>query len=232
MKLGIFTDSHYSSAEVLCGVRFNSKSLGKIKIAMEHFKKENCDLVVCLGDVTDYEDTHEKEVENLRAVSKVLKESGLKTYIVMGNHDGFAFCRDDFYGIVGKEFIPENITVEDKKLIFLDTCFFDNGKRYAPGDDDWTNSYLKDTDGLEKDLCNAPDNVYVFMHHNIDPEVWEDHRVKNSDEIIEILKKSGKVKTVFQGHCHPGHKSVYDGIEYVTLPAMCEREDAYYVFEI
>ena len=232
MKLGIFTDSHYSSAEVTCSVRYNNKSLAKIKTAMEYFKKENCDLAVCLGDVTDYEDTHEKEVENLRAVSEVLKDSGLKTYIVMGNHDGFAFYKDDFYNIVGREFIPENITVEDKKLIFLDTCYFDNGKIYAPEDDDWTNSFLKDTAGLENELREAHGEVYVFMHHNIDPEVRSDHRVKNSDKIIEILKISKKVKTVFQGHYHSGHRSVYDGIEYLTLPAMCEREDAYFIFEI
>ena len=30
MKLGIFTDSHYSSSELTCGCRYNSRSLEKI----------------------------------------------------------------------------------------------------------------------------------------------------------------------------------------------------------
>ena len=36
MKLGIFTDSHYSSATVSCTVRYNSKSLTKIKKATKY----------------------------------------------------------------------------------------------------------------------------------------------------------------------------------------------------
>ena len=35
MKLGIFTDSHYSSQEVTCGNRYNSRSLEKIRKAMK-----------------------------------------------------------------------------------------------------------------------------------------------------------------------------------------------------
>ena len=71
MKLGMFTDPHYSSAEVTCGVRYNSRSLEKIKKAYEDFEKENCDLVICLGDLIDHEDSHERVVENLKAVAGV-----------------------------------------------------------------------------------------------------------------------------------------------------------------
>ena len=35
MKIGIFTDSHFSSAEVTCGNRYNSRSLEKIRRADE-----------------------------------------------------------------------------------------------------------------------------------------------------------------------------------------------------
>ena len=68
MKMGLFTDSHYSSAEMTCGNRYNSKSLYKIKKAFEYFQNEKCDLVVCLGDLIDKEDDHKKEVKNLKEI--------------------------------------------------------------------------------------------------------------------------------------------------------------------
>ena len=53
MKVGIFTDSHFSSAEVTCNNRYNNKSLQKIKRAYEYYDKEKCDMVICLGDLID-----------------------------------------------------------------------------------------------------------------------------------------------------------------------------------
>ena len=47
-----------------------------------------------------------------------------------------------------------------------------------------------------------------------------------------MLARSGRVKTVYQGHYHPGAESIHDGIKYVTFPAMCESEGAYFVIEI
>lgn len=55
MKLGIFTDSYYSTAEVTCGKRYNNKSLEKIQEAYKHFQTEKCDFVICLGDFIDKE---------------------------------------------------------------------------------------------------------------------------------------------------------------------------------
>ena len=96
MKIGLFTDSHYSSAPLTCGNRFNNQSLRKIKEAMNAFKKEQCDLVVILGDVTDTEPTREQEKQNLRQIAQVLDTSGLKVVCMMGNHDAFVFSPDEF----------------------------------------------------------------------------------------------------------------------------------------
>ena len=101
MKLGIFTDSHYSSQEITCGNRYNSRSLEKIKQAYCYFEEEKCDLVICLGDLTDKESTHEKEVENLSKIAQIISNSPLKTVCLMGNHDAFALCENEFYDILG-----------------------------------------------------------------------------------------------------------------------------------
>ncbi|MBQ1224072.1 MAG: hypothetical protein IIX84_07285, partial [Oscillospiraceae bacterium] len=75
-------------------------------------------------------------------------------------------------------------------------------------------------------------DVYIFMHQNIDPAIHESHRLYNTDEMNRIIRESGKVKAVFQGHYHAGAQNVYDGIKYIAFPAMCENDDARFVVEL
>ncbi|MBQ7046029.1 MAG: metallophosphoesterase [Clostridia bacterium] len=231
MKLGIFTDSHYSSQKVTCGNRYNSKSLEKIKAAYEFFESQKCDLVVCLGDLIDKEASHEKEVENLKNVAKIINNSSLKTICLMGNHDAFAFTEAEFYEILGN-CKPKNVNADDKALLFLDACYFKNGNHYLPGDTDWTDTFYPHIQDLKIQLEKATGDVYIFVHQNLDPTIREDHRVYNSAEINTLLLNSGKVKTVFQGHYHTGNKCIYNDISYLTFPALCENENAYFIEEI
>lgn len=230
MKIGIFTDSHYSSQEITCGKRHNSRSLDKIKKAYSFFQEEKCNQVICLGDLIDKEDSHGKEVENLKKIAEVIKNSGIPTICIMGNHDAFAFTTEEFYDIL-EDCHPINRGSTEKKLIFLDACYFENGKHYMPGDSDWTDTCLTESTlaWLETELNNSDTDTYIFMHQNIDPCISQDHRLANADKIIRIIEKSTVVKKVFQGHYHPGKKTVQNGVEYITLPAMCENENAYYI---
>lgn len=232
MKLGIFTDSHYSSAEVNCGNRYNNRSLTKINEAFKYFRKEKCDLVICLGDLIDTEEEHSKEVANLKEISRDLSNFNLKTYILMGNHDAFAFTVDEFYDILGEQYRPENIYGKNNNLIFIDACYFKSGIHYMPGDSDWTDTFYPETDKLGELLSNITGDTYIFMHQNIDPTIRPDHRLYNDSTVREILEKSNKVKKVFQGHYHPGNTSELNGIGYEAYPAMCEKENAYYIIEL
>ena len=231
MKIGIFTDSHYSSKALTCKKRYNSKSLEKIKHAYRFFEKENCDLVICLGDLTDKEATHEEEIRNLTELAKVINESPLKTVSLMGNHDAFAFSQEEFYKILGLE-KPEVMEADHKTLLFLDGCYFKNGNRYMPGDTDWKDTFYPYTQDLKNQLAKATGDVYVFVHQNLDPDVRGDHRLHNVEEINRILRESGKVKSVYQGHYHPGRQGIQGKIRYVTFPAMCENEFACFIEKI
>ena len=226
MKLGIFTDSHYSSSALTCGQRYNSRSLEKIKEAYRIFEDAGCDLVLCLGDLTDTETTYEKECENLRACAAVMDASPLPTLCLMGNHDAFVFTVDAFYDILGEHHKPHTVSTEDAVLIFLDACHFATGVHYQPGDYDWTDTYYPDTEDLRKQLVSADKPVCVFLHQDIDPSISEDHRLSNDAQIRQILEDSGGVSWVISGHYHPGMESVHHGIRYLTLPALCERETA------
>jgi len=231
MIIGIFTDSHYSSQEVTCGNRYNSKSLEKIRQAYAFFEAESCDLVVCLGDLIDKEAAHETEVENLSAVAAVIKKSRIKTICLMGNHDAFAFTEAEFYEIVsGCE--PRPIKAEGKTLLFLDACYFKNGKHYLPGDEDWTDTFYPYPETLQKQITEASGDVYLFVHQNIDPNIRADHRLHNTEAINRILQESGTVKAVYQGHYHPGMESMHGTIVYRAFPAMCENDAAYSILSL
>lgn len=232
MKIGIFTDPHYSSAEITCGKRYNSQSLRKIEKAVNYFAEEKCDLILCLGDLIDREKSHEKEIQNLRQVAAVLATSNIPTFCIMGNHDAFAFSVEEFYEILGKERKPVDISNEWVSLLFLDTCYFQNGIHYMPGDSDWTDTFLPNAEELKNKLSNLKSSVYIFLHQNLDPNIPDNHRVANDEVIRKIIETSGIVKKVYQGHYHPGNKTELNGIEYVTFPAMCENEKAYFIVKL
>ena len=164
-------------------------------------------------------------------IAKVIQDSPLNSVCLMGNHDAFAFEQREFYEILGIA-KPETVKAGNKTLIFIDACYFKNGNHYMPGDSDWTDTFYPHIRELEKQLADAAGDVYIFMHQNIDPALPEAYRLANAEEIRRILEESGVVKAVIQGHYHAGKKTINKGITYITLPAMCEREGAYYMLEM
>ena len=233
MKIGLFTDSHYSSQEVTCGCRYNNQSLRKIREAYTAFEAADCDLVICLGDLTDKEDAHQKEAENLREIAELIAASPIPTVCVMGNHDAFTMSAEEFYGILSG-CVPENRELDGKQLLFLDACYYQSGEHYAPGDDlgRWTDTCYPFLDELEQVLSATTKETYIFLHQSVDPAIREDHRLHNADLLAKLFARCGKVKAVYQGHYHPGMESEHDGIRYITLPAMCERENAYFILTL
>lgn len=231
MKIGIFTDSHYSSAEITCGNRYNSASLSKIREAYQSFKRENCDMVVSLGDLIDCENEHDREIKNLVQISRIIKESGIPTVAVMGNHDAFTFTEDEYYDILGRDCRPYSRNIGGKNMVFLDTCYFQDGSRYKPGDSDWTDTYFPDMEGLQREISQMSGDIYIFMHQNIDPSLPEEYRVSNAEAIRHMIERNGNVRGVYQGHYHKGNRLELNGISYVTFQAMCSYEDACYIVD-
>jgi len=232
MKIGLFTDSHYSSQEITCGVRRNRESLRKIREAYRFFEEKGCGLVICLGDLTDAEEDHSEEIRHLQEAADVIAASPIETVCVMGNHDGFAFYEEEFYRILGEVRRPSTRVYSGCKLLFPDACYLASGRHYAPGDTDWTDTYFPHVEWLERELTGWDGEAVLFLHQTLDPNVPEHSRVKNDREIRAILEKSGRVKRVFQGHHHPGGDTVWNGIRYRTLPALCEGEGVFFVEEI
>ena len=237
MKLGLFSDPHFCPKDVTCGTRRPALSFGKIREAMEVFRAETVDLVVCLGDLADECGTPEENIAAAEELSAMIRSFGLPVFCVPGNHDYQNFTREEFARYTGGLNAPPSYrTGEGKTLIFLDANCADNGTVYRRNALDWTNAYLTEEQrDILRDALTPEETkeAYVFVHQNLDPTVESHHIIRNAADVREMIRTSGKVKAVFQGHYHPGKESVIDGLPYHTLPAMCEgEENRFFVMEI
>ena len=232
MKIGLFADPHYSSQELTGGNRRNNLSLGKMRAALEHFAAAGCDRVICLGDLTDTEDTKEKEIANMGEIAALFSEFSMPVHVIMGNHDAYVFTAEEFYALLGG-CEPVDIHEEGKHLLFLNTNYTASGIPYTPHGFHWDDVGLPDPEGLREQLAALDGDVYLFMHQNVDPAIpAQDHRLANADEVCAIIEDSGMVKAVYQGHFHWGNRSSRGGVEYITLPAMAVYDETCMIIEV
>lgn len=236
MKLGLFTDPHYSTKELTCKTRRPSLSYGKIGEAMEHFAREGVDMVICLGDLVDDCGSTEENIEAIKRITDLVRSYGIPFYCMMGNHDYQNFTRAEFDSYTRGAYPPFSLEMGESLLIFLDCNYRKCGRIYGPDDVDWKDTRLPDEQltKMRKLIEASPEKeIYVLSHQNIDSGIRADHVTDNADEIRAILSSHANVRAVIQGHYHRGHDNVIDGIQYHTLPAMCEGEGNYFeIFEV
>lgn len=228
MKIGLFTDPHYSDKIIPSDNRYHRRSYDKISEAMSYFKDENVDLVVCLGDLTDDCENVNDNPKALKEISNLINSFGIKFYSLMGNHDYLSFTKEEFNEYTNGAYPPFSIETEKSMLIFLDCNYEVGGKPYQKRNVDWTNTFLpkEQLDNLKEKL-KTPKDVYIFSHQSIDPTIEQNHVVKNTKEIREVLNNKN-TKMVIQGHFHPGKDTLIGKIRYYTLAAMCESENNLY----
>ena len=231
MKIGVFTDAHYCRADVLCDTRRPSLSLSKIREAMKAFAREAVDFCICLGDITDHSpsDTKESIAACLREALSLIRSYEIPFFLVPGNHDYLATTRKDFES-EGIKIPPYIHYAGGYRFIFLDANYRSDGRCFDTAGVEWTDSKLPEDQlrFLKEALEEATHPCIVLIHENLDPFVDALHIVKNAEEARKVIRESGKVKLVLQGHFHPGAEHTVDGIPYVTLPAKCEGENNSY----
>ena len=225
VRIGFYSDPHYALRQQPGEIRQRRKSLERMQKAYALFEDEKCDLVICMGDLIDHDESHAQEIENLTKVAQVIHSSSMPTMCIMGNHDAFSFTQEEFYRVLGG-CEPMDLFLKGKNLIFEDACWFENGKHYMPGDEDWTDTCIPDLPAFAHKLSELEGEIHLFLHQSLDPDIDHYHRLNNADQVVDILEKNGRVRSVIQGHYHPGKKSCHNGIRYITFAALCEQEEA------
>jgi len=232
LKFGLVTDTHYADREP-GGTRFYRQSDGKLQEAVELMNQEKVDFMIHLGDFKDQdpEPVEAKTIEYTRHLEEVFSQFAGPRYHVIGNHDVDSISKQQFQEIV------ENTNIDQTKtyysfdhgnfhFVVLDANFRPDGIAYDKGNFKWDEALINEAQltWLQQDLNNTKKPTIVFCHQLLDAEVSSAHVVKNATEVQQVLKDSGKVLAVFQGHIHDEVHHVTDGIHYYTLHAMVEMD--------
>jgi len=228
VRFGIVTDCHYADTDP-AGTRFYRESLDKLSECVARMNAEGVDFLIELGDFKDQDrpPVESRTLQHLQTVEAVFREFAGRRYHVLGNHDMDSLSKRQFLENVENTGVDPmrsyySFDVRGLHGIVLDANYKADGSDYDHGDFDWTDANIPphELDWLRRDLTNSRGPVVVFIHQLLDGtgSVY----VKNAAEVREVLRASGRVLAVFQGHHHEGAYSHLDGIHYYTLKATVE----------
>ena len=231
MKIGLFSDTHYCNADYIGKFRRPLLSYNKTRDIMETFKREGVDLVFCLGDMTDHDETSTKEdiIACFKKLYKLILSYDIPFCLVPGNHDYLVMSAQDMENTSTFITPPHTIHTESCDFVILDANYRSNMERFDTAGVEWTDSNLprEQIEYLTRELSVSKPHV-VLVHECLDPYVEEHHIIKNAAQIRKIISDSGTVKAVISGHFHEGSEHIIDSVPYITLPAVCENEQNLY----
>ncbi len=224
VTIGIITDVHYSERDTIWS-RYFRDSLLKVRSAVQFFNHVNPDFCVFLGDNIDKGLATETEIEYLKLIeSEYAKFNGTRHYVI-GNHDLASFSKEYFLKICGSREKYYSFDHGQFHFVILDACYNQDESDYNSGNFDWREAYIPrfEQEWLIKDLQNSNKKAVIFVHQRLDDDDGL-HGIRNSDVVRQILRDSGKVIAVFQGHDHFGAINYIDGINYFTFQAVVEGQ--------
>lgn len=237
MKIGVFSDLHYCSAENLGLGREPRRGFERFKKMLLLFAENGVDACVCLGDLIDRAqgDTKAQVLQYLAECVSQIRDFDLPFYLVPGNHDFVDLCREDFKntGITLAPFVLEGDSVT---LIALDANYRASGGHFDIDGEKWNDAHVppEQLRLLDDALSSSSIPCVVLIHENLDPCVDFEHQARNAHEVNEIISRhADKIRAVIQGHFHYGADNTHFGIPYHTVKSICVfDEDFFEIIEI
>jgi hypothetical protein len=242
VRFGIVTDCHYADTDV-AGTRFYRESLDKLAECVTRMNAERVDFLVELGDLKDQDKppVESRTLQYLRDAETVLQRFRGPTYHVLGNHDMDSLSKQQFLANVENTRIDSACSYysfdgNGLHCIVLDANYKADGSDYDHGNFDWKDANVppRELAWLRRDLAASRGPVIIFIHQLLDGT--GSVHVENASEVRQVLRASGKVLAIFQGHHHPGAYSLIDGIHYYTLQAVVEghgkENNSYAIVEV
>ena len=223
MKIGVFADAHYAHKEIAARTRRPNLSLGKIKAAMDAFRKANVDYCICMGDLVDANEDSNEDMVCVQEALNCIRSYGIPFVLVPGNHDYQSFTGEEWTSLIG-QLPPYAIDAQTHRFVFLDANYRSDFRRFDDAGVVWTDSNIppEQIERLKELLATSDLPCVVFVHENLDDSVEARHVIHNAADVRACIRSAENVRLVVQGHYHKGAESVIDGIPYKTIPAMCE----------
>lgn len=216
LRIGLLNDLHYDG-----GV----EALNRLYEAVATINHGGIGLLVVLGDLIEPR-SETNALRLLREVSALCDSFHGTTRYMPGNHDLDYLTKAQFYnalGCAGDE-SKGSFKQEGIDFICIDGNFSPDGTEYACGNFNWEEACVPDEQlaWLRKQLAAAKEPVVLFSHQRID--VPGKFSIQNHAAVRDVIRQSGKVKAVFQGHQHADDLQQIDGTAYYTLGA--HKDDA------
>lgn len=239
MKIGIIADLHLPKKERPPRPEPGKKpepvpddpTTVKVKAFYEKAKAEKYDFVFNLGDLISDSGDENANYMTASMFSRSMISSTVNTYYVLGNRDCMCIPKDLLLHCSETLGGAYQFKKEDTLFVALDANYSCDGKAYAPGFTDWTDSFIPEVqlEFLKKQLARDDfKQAVVVCHQRLDLfmdglEHVNPHVVSNAEAVREIIEASGKVALVLQAHYHSGDDVVQNGIRYYTQPALFKK---------
>lgn len=234
VRFGVVSDLHYAARD-RAGTRIYRHTLDKLHEAINLFNEAKLDFIIELGDLKDQDANPEWEntIAYLDDVERALQTFNGPVYHVLGNHDMDSISKGDFLSHISNHGEADgrayySFECRDIKFIVLDANYNLDSSPYDKGNFDWTKALVpkEQLQWLQVELEESNGPIVIFIHQLLDSfsDISSDLCVHNAAEVRNLLERSGKVISVFQGHHHPGHYSCKNDIHYWTIKGMIEGE--------
>jgi len=242
VRFGIITDVQYCPCESK-GNRFFSKSLQKIKTAVDTLNTKDLSFTISLGDVID------RDFQCYDSILPKIRKLNMPVFFAYGNHDYnvadsqknkidsvhrqqnsyFTFKRNNWRFIVLNTsdvslyaypknsipwFLSDSIYKQQRYQKFIQAKMWNGG--VGEKQIRWMKQCLDTASRLNE-------SVLIFGHHPFYPK--REHNAWNDSAMVSILEQYPCVKAYFCGHNHAGEYAVKNNIQYLTLKGMVEGQD-------
>jgi 3',5'-cyclic AMP phosphodiesterase CpdA len=230
VRFALITDEHFGPKAFFDGkLRKLSHEAPRLTRAfVERMNQvERPDLVVNLGDVIEDDENREHDLARYREFVDIMSALDAPVLHVAGNHDQIHLTHDDlraFWKHAGP--LHYSRDVGGVHFAVLNTQEIKDVVIRLPEEQiRW----------LEQDLAEAGAPVVVLMHHpasdqDLTGNRWFEKapnicRIAERKQLRRVIRESGKVVAVFNGHVHWNHLDVIDDIPYFTLQSLIENLD-------
>lgn len=202
-KIGIYTDAHFSiSSSILSrvnGYKYSARLdflVESFKWMYEIFRKNNVELIINCGDLTNSDLLHAEENSALSEALSFNKD--IKEFYILGNHE----IKDKNSSMSSVSILKgyPNITIYDKpKIVSYNNCAL----ILVPYITD-PNNYDKFYDMLNNyDKNNSKSNKwFLFSHMTYVGETYNNYIEKEGLDKILLQSRFPKIKGIFNGHLH------------------------------
>ena len=230
LTIGVVSDLHFGPRASFDGkLRKLSHLAPQLTEAfVQRMRSLQVDLVVNLGDVIEDEDQQTDLQRYLRCM-RLLEATGVERVHVAGNHDLVNLDTDALRQAWGLPPGGPLYRSLDRKGIHLVVLHTHERQDVDIRIDSEQLSWL------EEDLARTTLPTVVLMHHSaadqdLTANRWFDGAahiclVAQRAELRAVLRRSGRVVLVLNGHLHWNHFDLVDGIPFVTLQSVVENID-------